>query len=72
MNQSDHDLLIAISIGQQDLKTDVRAVSDTLNELERRQQLIERILFNELSTYDWDEHDFADLKLTVEKHRKLP
>ena len=35
MNQSDHDLLIAISIGQQEMKTDVRTMSDVLNEMKR-------------------------------------
>jgi hypothetical protein len=35
MNQNDHDLLIAISIGQQDLKSDMRAMSDVLTEMKR-------------------------------------
>ena len=32
-NQADHDLLIEISVGQKELKSDVRAMSDSLREM---------------------------------------
>lgn len=33
MNQSDHDLLIEIAVGQREMQSDVRAISDALREL---------------------------------------
>lgn len=38
MNQNDHDLLIAISIGQQDLKTDMRAMADDIKAMKAGQE----------------------------------